>query len=307
MTHVTSRFDARDPQELEAGLEAARAALAQSRCVVMPTDTVYGIAADAFSSQAVATLLAAKGRGRSMPPPVLIAQASTLDGLAVDVPAGARKLADEFWPGALTLILHAQPSLAWDLGETRGTVALRVPDDEVARALLRATGPLAVSSANRTGTPAGATAAAAFEQLGETVEVYLEDGARPVSGEALSSTIIDCTLDPPRIVRVGALSLEALRAVIPELLDSHGQADPSITADSTADSLLDGSGPDGPVAETDRSPGNDGTEFGAPETDIVHESGSDLPMTINTDAQGTDVQDTDGQDGDGPGESARAS
>ena len=285
MKHVTSRFDARDPQELEAGLEAARAALAQSRCVVMPTDTVYGIAADAFSAQAVATLLASKGRGRSMPPPVLIPRAATLDGLAVDVPEAARKLADEFWPGALTLILHAQPSLTWDLGETRGTVALRVPDDEVALTLLRATGPLAVSSANRTGAPAAATAAAAFEQLGESVEVYLEAGARPVSGAALSSTIIDCTLNPPRIVREGALSLEALRAIVPELLDSHGlPAAPSIDTDSTAAGSLDGNGTAVPVAETgtdaqtDVGPGDDGTE-----TNI------------------------DAQDGDGPGETARAS
>ncbi|MBP2374253.1 tRNA threonylcarbamoyl adenosine modification protein (Sua5/YciO/YrdC/YwlC family) [Paeniglutamicibacter psychrophenolicus] len=227
---MTSRFDARDSQELETGLEAARAALAENRCIVMPTDTVYGIAADAFSAQAVATLLAAKGRGRSMPPPVLIPQAATLDGLAADVPDFARELAARFWPGALTLILHAQPSLTWDLGETRGTVALRVPDDQIARDLLKLTGPLAVSSANRTGQPAADTAEAAFDQLGETVEVYLEAGPRPVSGDALGSTIIDCTLTPPRVVRAGALSLELLRVVVPELLDADGQPDPAIAA-----------------------------------------------------------------------------
>jgi L-threonylcarbamoyladenylate synthase len=236
MNHVTSRFDARDSQQLEAGLEAARAALAENRCIVMPTDTVYGIAADAFSAQAVATLLAAKGRGRSMPPPVLMPQAATLDGLATGVPDFARDLAAEFWPGALTLILHAQPSLTWDLGETRGTVALRVPDDEVARQLLRSTGPLAVSSANRTGHPAAATAEAAFGQLGESVEVYLEAGARPIAGEALSSTIIDCTLTPPRVVRAGALSLEVLRAVVPDLLDMDGQPDPALAVDTVAES-----------------------------------------------------------------------
>lgn len=230
MNHVTSRFDARDSQELETGLEAARAALAENRCIVMPTDTVYGIAADAFSAQAVATLLAAKGRGRSMPPPVLIPQAATLDGLAADIPHFARELAARFWPGALTLILHAQPSLTWDLGETRGTVALRVPDDEIARDLLKLTGPLAVSSANRTGQPAADTAEAAFDQLGETVEVYLEAGPRPVSGEALGSTIIDCTLTPPRVVRAGALALELLREVVPELLDADGQPDPATAA-----------------------------------------------------------------------------
>lgn len=231
---MTSRFDAHDSIDLEAGLEAARTALAANRCIVMPTDTVYGIAADAFSAQAVATLLAAKGRGRSMPPPVLMPAMATMDGLATDVPLVARNLAEKFWPGALTLILPAQPSLTWDLGETRGTVALRVPDDEVARALLRTTGPLAVSSANRTGHPAAATAAEAFDQLGESVEVYLEAGPRPISGEALSSTIIDCTLTPPRVVRAGALSLEELRTVAPELLDIDGHS----AIDENADAVV---------------------------------------------------------------------
>lgn len=231
---MTSRFDAHDSIDLEAGLEAARTALAANRCIVMPTDTVYGIAADAFSAQSVATLLAAKGRGRSMPPPVLMPAMATMDGLATDVPLVARNLAEKFWPGALTLILPAQPSLTWDLGETRGTVALRVPDDEVARALLRTTGPLAVSSANRTGHPAAATAAEAFDQLGESVEVYLEAGPRPISGEALSSTIIDCTLTPPRVVRAGALSLEELRTVAPELLDIDGHS----AIDENADAVV---------------------------------------------------------------------
>ncbi|MBP2385435.1 L-threonylcarbamoyladenylate synthase [Paeniglutamicibacter kerguelensis] len=231
---MTSRFDALDSQQRDAGLAAAQTALSAQRCIVMPTDTVYGIAADAFSAQAVSTLLACKGRGRNMPPPVLIPAIQTMDGLAVDVPEDARALAEEFWPGALTLILQAQPSLTWDLGETRGTVALRVPDDEVARDLLAVTGPLAVSSANRTGHPAAATAAEAFEQLGESVDVYLEAGPRPVSGEALSSTIIDCTLNPPRVVREGALGLEALRVVVPGLL-GLGEVPPAETPDDSAE------------------------------------------------------------------------
>lgn len=218
MDRVTSRFDANNSQDRVAGLEAAKVALAAQRCIVMPTDTVYGIAADAFSAQAVSTLLASKGRGRNMPPPVLIPSIQTMDGLAISVPEDARALAEEFWPGALTLILLAQPSLTWDLGETRGTVALRVPDDEVARELLSVTGPLAVSSANRTGNPAATTAEEAFEQLGESVDVYLEAGVRPLSGESLSSTIVDFTRTPPRVVRQGALELEALRAVVPSLL-----------------------------------------------------------------------------------------
>lgn len=239
MDNVTSRFDANDAAQRTAGLESAQAAISAQRCVVMPTDTVYGIAADAFSAQAVATLLACKGRGRDMPPPVLIASTQTLDGLATDIPQEARDLAEKFWPGALTLILHAQPSLTWDLGETQGTVALRVPDDEVARELLSLTGPLAVSSANRTGQPAASTAALAFEQLGEAVDVYLEAGTRPVSGTAaLGSTIVDCTLNPPRVVRVGALNIEALREVVPGLLDlgeeASNEASENVATDADA-------------------------------------------------------------------------
>ena len=162
--------------------------------MVFPTDTVYGIAADAFSPLAVTLLLASKGRSRKMPPPVLIPRLNALDGLATDVPAEARRLAEAFWPGGLTLILHAQPSLDWDLGETKGTVALRIPADEIAQDLLTLTGPLAVSSANRTGHAAAQTAADAEAQLAESVEVYLEGGPRPAEGaEALASTIVDAT------------------------------------------------------------------------------------------------------------------
>ncbi len=193
--------------------------------MVFPTDTVYGIAADAFSPLAVTMLLASKGRSRKMPPPVLIPRLNALDGLATDVPAEARRLAEAFWPGGLTLILHAQPSLDWDLGETKGTVALRIPADDIAQDLLTITGPLAVSSANRTGHAAAQTAAEAEEQLAESVEVYLEDGHRPVEGsDALPSTIVDGTALPLRVVRQGAISLERLREVVPGLLDIDGNA-----------------------------------------------------------------------------------
>ena len=187
--------------------------------MVFPTDTVYGIAADAFSPLAVTLLLASKGRSRKMPPPVLIPRLNALDGLATDVPAEARRLAEAFWPGGLTLILHAQPSLDWDLGETKGTVALRIPADDVAQDLLTLTGPLAVSSANRTGQAAALTAAEAEAQLAESVEVYLEGGPRPAEGaDALPSTIVDATAVPLRVVRQGAISLERLREVVPSVL-----------------------------------------------------------------------------------------
>lgn len=207
-------------QERAEGIAAAKAALADKRCIVLPTDTVYGIGADAFSAQGVAMLLAAKGRSRTMPPPVLIAQAATMDGLARDIPDAARKLAEAFWPGGLTLILHAQPSLTWDLGETRGTVGLRVPNDETALELLGQTGPLAVSSANRTGNPAALNADQAVAQLGDSVDVYLDGGDRGSDPEAaLPSTIIDCTGEHLKVVRAGAISIAELRVVAPGVLD----------------------------------------------------------------------------------------
>ncbi len=219
---MTTTYDCTDPAQRGEGLAAAQRALASQQCVVLPTDTVYGIAADAFSPRAVAALLAAKGRGRNMPPPVLIPRPQTMEGLATGIHPDARALAEAFWPGGLTLIFHAQPSLTWDLGETFGTVALRMPDDRVALDLLTLTGPLAVSSANRTGQPAARTAAEALEQLDGSVAVYLEDGPR--APDAVGSTIVDATGGVLRVVRQGTLSLERLRGVVPSIVGADGQA-----------------------------------------------------------------------------------
>ncbi|ASN20867.1 L-threonylcarbamoyladenylate synthase [Arthrobacter sp. YN] len=216
---MTTTYNCTSDDQRAEGLQHAQRAISEKKCIVLPTDTVYGIAADAFSPLAVTMLLASKGRSRQMPPPVLIPRINALDGLATDVPADARALAQAFWPGGLTLILHAQPSLDWDLGETKGTVALRMPDDQIALELLGLTGPLAVSSANRTGQEAAQTAAEARMQLADSVEVYLEGGFRPVEGTAaLPSTIVDATATPFRVVRQGAISLESLRAIVPTLL-----------------------------------------------------------------------------------------
>ncbi len=219
MTHslpVADVYDCSDPEARAAGLDAAFAAIRDGRLVLLPTDTVYGVAADAFRPDAVTGLLAAKNRGRAMPVPVLIAEASTLSGLVLDVPAVATRLALEFWPGGLTLVLEHAPSLAWDLGDAQGTVAIRLPDDEVARDLLRRTGPLAVSSANRSGRPAATTADGAVEQLGTHAAVVLDDGPR--TGTVVS-TIVDCTAATPRLLRVGAVPVERVREVVPELTD----------------------------------------------------------------------------------------
>ena len=201
--------------ELLSGMRLARAAIGRGELVVIPTDTVYGIAADAFQPAAVKALVEAKGRTLASPPPVLVPGIPTLDALPEHVPDSVRALVEAFWPGPLTVILPARSSLDWDLGETRGTVALRMPDDRIALELLNETGPLACSSANLTGERPARTGAEAFEALGESVAVVLDAGER---GET-SSTIIDATtLDRPegklRIVREGVIDREAIIAIV---------------------------------------------------------------------------------------------
>lgn len=205
------RYPTSTEAERAEAVEAAAVAIGQGELIVLPTDTVYGIGADAFDPVAVSGLLAAKGRGREMPPPVLVSAATTLDALATRVPAWARALVEEFWPGPLTLVCHQQSSLQWDLGETRGTVAVRMPDHDVARAILERTGPLAVSSANKTGMPAALDADQAMDMLGDEVSVVVDAGASP-GGEA--STIIDCTGEQARVLRFGALGLDQLNEVL---------------------------------------------------------------------------------------------
>ncbi len=201
-------------EEREEAIAAASLAVQRGDLVVLPTDTVYGIGADAFDADAVKALLAAKGRGREMPPPVLVSATTTVDALASELPGYARALIEEFWPGPLTLVCRQQPSLQWDLGDTRGTVAVRMPDHELALAILERTGPLAVSSANKTGRPAATDAEAALEMLGEDVALVVDAGSSP-GGEA--STIIDVTGSQGRVLRRGALSLDDLNAVLEPL------------------------------------------------------------------------------------------
>lgn len=212
---MSTTYDCADEPGRSEGLAAAVDALGEGGLVVIATDTVYGLAADAFDPDAVAALLAAKGRDRTSPPPVLIGAVAALDGLAAAVPQAGRDLANAFWPGALTLVCTQQPSLRWDLGDTLGTVALRLPDHPLTRELLTRTGPLAVSSANRTGQPPATTAAQAREQLGDAVAVYLETGPSP---ESAASSIVDVTGDHPVLLREGALSWSELWRVAPDLV-----------------------------------------------------------------------------------------
>jgi tRNA threonylcarbamoyl adenosine modification protein (Sua5/YciO/YrdC/YwlC family) len=219
---MAPEFDCSDPSELLSGVRLTRAVIERGELAVIPTDTVYGVAADAFSPAAVQRLLDAKGRGRESPPPVLIPSIETLDALAESVPDEVRDLVAAFWPGGLTIILPARSSLNWDLGEAHGTVALRMPANDVALTVLAETGPLAVSSANLTGKPAARTSAEAQADLGDSVSVYLnggEVGSANTSAPDPGSTIVDATGllaegGLLRIVRHGVISDEAIRAVV---------------------------------------------------------------------------------------------
>ncbi|WP_374118641.1 L-threonylcarbamoyladenylate synthase [Allokutzneria sp. A3M-2-11 16] len=200
-----------DAAQREAGLAAAAGAVRSGQLVVLPTDTVYGLGCDAFDSAAVQSLLDAKGRGRDMPLPVLVGSWSTVDGLVLSVPHQARLLIEAFWPGGLSIVLPHAPSLNWDLGDTRGTVMVRMPLHPVAIDLLREVGPMAVSSANRSGHPPATTAIGAQEQLGDSVTVYLDGGP---SGDPVASTIVDLTGPHPLVLREGAISLADVAEVV---------------------------------------------------------------------------------------------
>jgi L-threonylcarbamoyladenylate synthase len=210
-------FDCADPISRRAGLEAAAHAAQAGNLVVMPTDTVYGIGADAFNPIAVRSLLVAKGRGPDMPVPVLVGSWSTIDGLVAFVSPVARTLIEAFWPGGLSLVVQHAPSLNWDLGDAKGTVMVRMPLHPVAIDLLRLVGPMAVSSANRSGSPPATTAADAREQLGDNVSVYLDGGQSPIG---VASTVVDLTGDAPRVLRQGAVSIDRLRDVVGDVLAS---------------------------------------------------------------------------------------
>ncbi len=208
---MTEVFACADPQRRSGGIASAVMAVKDGRLVVLPTDTVYGIGADAFNRAAVSALLAAKGRGRDMPVGVLVGSWHTIEGLVYTMPDGARDLIRAFWPGALSLVVPQAPSLQWDLGDARGTVMLRMPLHPVAIELLRETGPMAVSSANVSGRPPAVNAGEARDQLGDLVDVYLDAGSSP---QQAASTIVDLTGTGPRILREGPVSAERIADVL---------------------------------------------------------------------------------------------
>ena len=208
---MSARFDCADPDQRAEGLAAAEAALRRGELVVLPTDTVYGVAAEAFDPVAVEALFKAKGRGRDRPPPVLVGTVRAAMALIHELGDSGKDLIDEFWPGPLTLICRSSPTLVWDIGDSKGTVAVRRPLHQVALDLLKQTGPLAVSSAKSAAPgPMPATAAEAEAQLGDSVAVYLDGG--PCPGEP--STIVDLTGSVPRLLRAGVITVDRLREVI---------------------------------------------------------------------------------------------
>jgi L-threonylcarbamoyladenylate synthase len=259
---MSARFDCADPAQLLEGIAEAEAALRRGELVVLPTDTVYGIAAEAFDPVAVDGLLKAKGRGRDMPPPVLVGTVRAAMALVMDLADTGKDLIDEFWPGGLTIVCRSSPTLVWDLGETKGTVAVRMPLHHVALDLLKKTGPLAVSSANVSGQPPATTVDEAMAQLGTSVSVYLDAG--PCPGD-LPSTIVDLTGSVPRLLRPGVISVDRLRDVIPLALEEEEvpeEIDPEEMAPEGSGS--EGSGSEGEAPEGE-APEDEAPEGEAPE------------------------------------------
>jgi L-threonylcarbamoyladenylate synthase len=272
---MSARYDCADTQQRDEGLVAAVAAVQEGQLVVLPTDTVYGVGTDAFNAEAVSALLAAKGRGRSMPPPVLVGSVAAAAALAESLGAFGQDLIDEFWPGPLTLIFRASPTLMWDLGDTLGTVAVRMPLHPIALDLLRRTGPMAVSSANKHGLPAATTADEAQAQLGDEISVYLDGGP---CADNVPSTILDLTGSVPRMLRAGALSVDDLRKVVPvidlsaapdsaepELSPADRRAAAAIAAGNAAAAASDGSAAsdDGPASDSAASASDSAASDGA--------------------------------------------
>jgi L-threonylcarbamoyladenylate synthase len=243
---MSARYDCTVPVERAAGISEAAAALSKGELAVLPTDTVYGVGADAFIPVAVSALVSARGGGRHAPPSVLVGSRRAAFALVEDVSSSASDLIDEFWPGALTLVFRSSRSLVWDLGDTKGTVAVRMPLHPVALDLLKETGPLAVSSANVTGSSPPMTVDEAESQLGDAVSVYLDSGRCP--GD-VASTIVDVTGPVPRLLRKGAISVGRLRNVVALMVDDEDEEDEGYEGDEDEDYEGDDEDEEGDVDE----------------------------------------------------------
>jgi tRNA threonylcarbamoyl adenosine modification protein (Sua5/YciO/YrdC/YwlC family) len=196
-------------------LEVGSEVVARGGVIVLPTDTVYGVGCDPFNSSAVDALFAVKRRGRDLPLPVLVHGWRQAIGLVEDFTEQAKTLVAAWWPGPLTIVLREAPGIGWDLGYSRGTVAVRMPKQGFALALIRRTGPLAVTSANRSGEPTEATVAGIVAQLGDDVDVFFDAGPAPGGSP---STIVDLTGSRPRLLRAGAIPAEEIERTLGEPL-----------------------------------------------------------------------------------------
>jgi len=204
-----------DQEQWETLVEVGSRIVGHGGLVVLPTDTVYGLGCDPFNASAVSALFIAKGRGRDLPLPVLVHDWRQAIGLVEEVTEQAKLLIAEFWPGPLTIVLRESPGIGWDLGDSRGTVAVRMPRHEFALALIERTGPLAVTSANRSGVPTPSNIVEIVEQLGGHVDVFFDNG--PSSGGA-PSTIVDLSGKQARVLREGAIPASEIERVIGERL-----------------------------------------------------------------------------------------
>jgi L-threonylcarbamoyladenylate synthase len=213
---VTQRIACADGAHRERAVSAALAAVRRGDLVVMPTESVYAVATDAFSRRGVAALRAAKGYDDDVPLPVMVGSRATVPGITARVPDAARALMDAFWPGPLTLLMTPAPSLAWDL-PADAPVAIRMPLHPLALALLAQSGPLVVTTANLPGMPAPVTVDDAIDQLGEAVSLALDAGEL-VDDAGRPSTVVDVSGDAPTVVRIGELSVDRLRAVCPHVI-----------------------------------------------------------------------------------------
>jgi L-threonylcarbamoyladenylate synthase len=205
-----------DEEQWPGLLEVGGEIVARGGLVVLPTDTLYGVGCDPFNPSAVDALFAAKQRGRDLPLPVLVHTWRQAVGLVEEVGDQAQALIAAWWPGPLTLVLRQAAGIGWDLGHSRGTVAVRMPKQSFALALIQRTGPLAVSSANRSGQPSPREIPAIVEQLGDHVGVFFDAG--PAS-DGPASTIVDLSGQRPRLLRQGAIPADELERVLEEPFD----------------------------------------------------------------------------------------
>ena len=187
-------------------IQQAMDVLNRGGLVAFPTDTVYGVGTLVFNGLAVESIYTAKDRPIEKAIPVLIGDTKDMEKVGIDIPEIAYQLASRFWPGPLTIVIPKQPTLPESVSATP-TVGVRVPDHEVARALLRTAGPMAVTSANISGQPSPSTAEEVFAQLAGRIDLIIDGGKTP---GGVPSTVVDCTSKDLKILREGPISREAI-------------------------------------------------------------------------------------------------